>query len=74
MIFCAGSAHATGSTECIGGVERMAQWVQEVRDKANLPARLVLWDGHQFDFGSFSAPQVTLKVNSASALPLAPTV
>ncbi|HLX02146.1 MAG TPA: cyclopropane-fatty-acyl-phospholipid synthase family protein [Trinickia sp.] len=44
--------------------------MQEVRDKANLPARLVLWDGHQFDFGSFSAPQVTLKVNSASALPL----
>jgi cyclopropane-fatty-acyl-phospholipid synthase len=50
--------------------KKLAQWVQDVREKANLPARLVLWDGHQFDFGSFSAPQVTLKVNSASALPL----
>ncbi|CAM2194280.1 putative fatty acid methyltransferase [Paraburkholderia kururiensis] len=50
--------------------KKLAQWVQEVRDKANLPARLVLWDGQQLDFGNFAAPQVTLKVNSASALPL----
>ena len=30
----------------------------------------MLWNGDQLDFGTFSAPQVTLKVNSASALPL----
>jgi cyclopropane-fatty-acyl-phospholipid synthase len=50
--------------------KKLAQWVQEVREKANLPARLVLWNGQQLDFGSFAAPQVTLKVNTASALPL----
>lgn len=50
--------------------KKLAQWVDEVRSKANLPARLVLWSGQQFDFGQFAAPQVTLKVNSASALPL----
>ncbi|GBH24658.1 SAM-dependent methyltransferase [Burkholderia vietnamiensis] len=50
--------------------KKLAQWADEVRTKANLPARLVLWNGEQLDFGTFSAPQVTLKVNSASALPL----
>ncbi|NLP61560.1 SAM-dependent methyltransferase [Paraburkholderia sacchari] len=50
--------------------KKLAQWVDEVRQKANLPARLVLWSGQQYDFGQFAAPQVTLKVNSAAALPL----
>lgn len=50
--------------------KKLAQWVDEVRNKANLPARLVLWNGQQLDFGNFAAPQVTLKVNHASALPL----
>ncbi|KGE07121.1 class I SAM-dependent methyltransferase [Burkholderia gladioli] len=50
--------------------KKLAQWADEVREKANLPARLVLWNGDQHDFGNFSAPAVTLKVNHASALPL----
>src|ERR1700738_885455 len=50
--------------------KKLAQWVEDVRTRANLPARLVLWNGQQLDFGNFSAPQVTLKVNHASALPL----
>ncbi|TKC82894.1 class I SAM-dependent methyltransferase [Trinickia terrae] len=50
--------------------KKLAQWVQDVREKANIPARLVLWNGQQLDFGNFAAPQVTLKVNSAAALPL----
>ncbi|WP_233862336.1 SAM-dependent methyltransferase [Paraburkholderia adhaesiva] len=50
--------------------KKIARWVDEVRNKANLPARLVLWSGQQYDFGHFAAPDVTLKVNSASALPL----
>jgi cyclopropane-fatty-acyl-phospholipid synthase len=49
--------------------KKLTQWVQEVRNVANLPARLVLWNGQQLDFGSFSSPQVTLHVKSASALP-----
>ncbi|MEM5325515.1 cyclopropane-fatty-acyl-phospholipid synthase family protein [Paraburkholderia sp. JHI2823] len=50
--------------------KKLAQWVEEVRNRADLPARLVLWSGQQYDFGHFAAPQVTLKVNSAAALPL----
>jgi cyclopropane-fatty-acyl-phospholipid synthase len=50
--------------------KKLAQWVDEVRNKTNLPARLVLWNGQQLDFGTFAAPRVTLKVNHASALPL----
>lgn len=50
--------------------KKLAQWADEVREKADLPARLVLWNGDQHDFGNFSAPAVTLKVNNASALPL----
>src|ERR1700730_46343 len=49
--------------------KKLTQWVQDIRDRANLPARLVLWDGQQHDFGSFAAPQVTLHVKGASALP-----
>ncbi|KND59674.1 Cyclopropane-fatty-acyl-phospholipid synthase [Candidatus Burkholderia verschuerenii] len=49
--------------------KKLTQWVEEVRDRANLPARLVLWDGQQHDFGQFAAPQVTLHVKSATALP-----
>ncbi|MBV8260623.1 MAG: class I SAM-dependent methyltransferase, partial [Paraburkholderia sp.] len=50
--------------------KKLAQWVEEVRNRADLPARLVLWSGQQYDFGHFAAPRVTLKVNSAAALPL----
>jgi len=50
--------------------KKLAQWVEEVRNRADLPARLVLWSGQQYDFGHFAAPQVTLKVKSAAALPL----
>lgn len=49
--------------------KKLAQWVEEVRTTANLPARLVLWDGQQHDFGQFAAPRVTLHVKSATALP-----
>jgi cyclopropane fatty-acyl-phospholipid synthase-like methyltransferase len=49
--------------------KKLAQWVEDVKTKANLPARLVLWDGQQHDFGQFAAPQVTLHVKSATALP-----
>src|SRR5258708_38077645 len=49
--------------------KKLTQWVQDIRDRANLPARLVLWDGQQHDFGTFAAPQVTLHVKSATALP-----
>jgi len=49
--------------------KKLTQWAKAVRDQANLPARLVLWDGQQHDFGQFSTPSVTLIAKSASALP-----
>jgi cyclopropane-fatty-acyl-phospholipid synthase len=49
--------------------KKLTQWVEEVRDRADIPARLVLWDGQQHDFGQFAAPRVTLHVKSANALP-----
>jgi len=49
--------------------KKLAQWVSHIRDQANIPARVVLWNGQQLDFGNFSAPQVTLHVRGESALP-----
>jgi cyclopropane-fatty-acyl-phospholipid synthase len=49
--------------------KKLTQWVAEVRNQANVPARLVLWNGQQHDFGNFSDPRVTLHVKAASALP-----
>jgi cyclopropane-fatty-acyl-phospholipid synthase len=49
--------------------KKLAQWVSKVREQANLPARVVLWNGQQLDFGTFAAPQVTLHIKGESALP-----
>ncbi|MGI4985849.1 MAG: class I SAM-dependent methyltransferase, partial [Janthinobacterium lividum] len=37
---------------------------------SNVPARLALWDGQSYDFGTFERPSVTLRVKSAAAMPL----
>lgn len=50
--------------------KKLAQWAQQVRAQTNVPARLVLWNGLQLDFGEFAAPRVTIKVRSATALPM----
>ncbi|CAB5714658.1 Cyclopropane mycolic acid synthase 1 [Delftia tsuruhatensis] len=49
---------------------KLRRWAEAVRARADLPARLVLWNGEQFDFGRFEQPRVTLTVRSAAALPL----
>jgi cyclopropane-fatty-acyl-phospholipid synthase len=55
---------------------KLAQWSAGVRSRANLPARLTLWDGKSYDFGEFggadgaAAPSVTLHVKSPAALSL----
>ncbi len=56
--------------------KKLSQWVSQIRDRANLPARVVLWNGQQLDFGNFAVPQVTLHVKGESALPylLAPSL
>src|SRR5690349_7917745 len=49
--------------------KKLAQWANQVRKQANLPARLMLWNGQQYDFGQFTTPQVILHVKSVLALP-----
>lgn len=49
---------------------KLEQWIKEIRDSANLPVRLRLWNGDQYELGRFDQPRVTLTVREASALPL----
>ena len=49
--------------------KKLAHWVSHIRDQANIPARVVLWNGQQLDFGHFTSPQVTLHAKAQSALP-----
>ncbi|SEB23400.1 SAM-dependent methyltransferase [Paraburkholderia sartisoli] len=50
--------------------KKLAQWTTDVRTRANMPARLALWDGQSYDFGTFEQPAVTLHVKSVAAVPL----
>lgn len=50
--------------------KKLAQWTTDIRARANMPARLALWDGQSYDFGTFERPAVTLHVKSAAAVPL----
>jgi cyclopropane-fatty-acyl-phospholipid synthase len=50
--------------------KKLEQWTAEVRARANMPARLALWNGQSYDFGAFEQPAVTLRLKSAAALPL----
>ena len=50
--------------------KKLAHWSAAVRARANLPARLTLWDGKSYDFGTFNGPAVTFHVKSPAALAL----
>lgn len=50
--------------------KKMAQWSAAVRARANVPARLSLWGGQSYDFGTFDRPAVTVHVKSPAAIPL----
>lgn len=50
--------------------KQLEKWVESARQRVNIPARLALWNGQNFDFGDFDQPAVTVRVNGASALPL----
>ncbi len=47
--------------------KRLGMRVKAIQARSNLPLRLQLWNGQQYDFGQ-QAPQVTLKIAHASAL------
>src|SRR5262245_39684234 len=50
--------------------KKLAQWTAEVRARTNVPARLKLWNGQSYDFGTFEKPAVMLHLKSAAAVPL----
>ncbi len=54
----------------------LTRWIAQIRDQFNLPARLILWNGRQHDFGDFAAPQIVLQAKNVTALPylLEPTL
>ncbi|WP_354678768.1 cyclopropane-fatty-acyl-phospholipid synthase family protein [Cupriavidus plantarum] len=49
---------------------QLERWIADVREHANLPVRLRLWNGSEFALGRFDTPDVTLTVREAAALPL----
>ncbi|MGC3080605.1 hypothetical protein ACPTH3_30490, partial [Pseudomonas aeruginosa] len=55
---------------------KLEHWIKDIRESSNLPIRLRLWNGDQYELGRFEQPRVTLTVREASALPLllAPTL
>jgi cyclopropane-fatty-acyl-phospholipid synthase len=50
--------------------KKLAQWTAKVRAGTNVPARLTLWNGQTYDFGTFEEPAITLHLKSAAAVPL----
>lgn len=50
--------------------KKIAQWAAEVKEKHNLPAQIQLWDGKTYPLGTFQTPDISLTINTATALPL----
>ncbi|MGY8523842.1 class I SAM-dependent methyltransferase [Paracidovorax citrulli] len=49
---------------------QLERWVSSLRDEADLPVRLRLWNGHEYSLARSTPPAVTLTVRDAAALPL----
>ncbi|KWR78664.1 SAM-dependent methyltransferase [Cupriavidus sp. IDO] len=50
--------------------KQLDNWIADLRENANLPVSLRLWNGSEFPLGQFEKPNVTLTVREAAALPL----
>ncbi|BDB25089.1 cyclopropane-fatty-acyl-phospholipid synthase [Cupriavidus sp. TA19] len=50
--------------------KQLDNWIADLRDNANLPVCLRLWNGTEYALGHFDKPQVTMTVREAAALPL----
>lgn len=48
--------------------KKLENWVDDIRHRAAIPLRLELWNGQRFDFGTYAAPDVTVRVPHVSAL------
>lgn len=49
--------------------KRLLQWASEIRQRTDLRARLVLWDGQHFDLGRFNVPEVVIHIKEMAAIP-----
>jgi cyclopropane-fatty-acyl-phospholipid synthase len=47
---------------------KLDPWVNRVRTEMNLPVRLKLWSGCNYDLGTFDNPRVQLRVNNVAAI------
>ena len=50
--------------------KQLDSWIADVREHANLPVKLRLWNGKEYPLGHFEKPDVTLTVREVTALPL----
>ncbi|AQV95206.1 cyclopropane-fatty-acyl-phospholipid synthase [Cupriavidus necator] len=50
--------------------KQLDNWIADLRENANLPVSLRLWNGTEYPLGQFDKPAVTLTVREATALPL----
>ncbi|MEO8419384.1 MAG: cyclopropane-fatty-acyl-phospholipid synthase family protein, partial [Methylophilaceae bacterium] len=49
--------------------KQFTHWASNIRERANIQVRLVLWDGQHFDLGKFAAPLVTIHIKDKGAIP-----
>ena len=49
---------------------QLDRFTADLREKADLPVKLRLWNGNEYPLGRFDQPAVTLTVREAAALPL----
>ena len=47
---------------------KLDTWANHIRTEMNLPVRLKLWSGRNYDLGTFDAPRVQLRVNDVAAI------
>jgi cyclopropane-fatty-acyl-phospholipid synthase len=47
---------------------KISNWADSVRETANVPLRIVMWSGREFNLGTQQEPLVTMRVNSAAAV------
>ncbi|CAG2148367.1 hypothetical protein LMG31506_03810 [Cupriavidus yeoncheonensis] len=50
--------------------KQLDSWIADLREHANLPVKLRLWNGSEYPLGRYDKPNVTLTVREAGALPL----
>ena len=48
---------------------RIKEWTSHIRQTANLPARMILWNGDSYELGRHAEPTVTFYINDIATIP-----